>query len=57
MTNKKPPSRKNGLINEATTLSAQGKDKQALELIERHLNKTPDDPSALNLAGTLAARM
>ena len=57
MTNKNQPSRKNGLINEATTLSAQGKDKQALELIERHLNKTPADPSALNLAGTLAARM
>ena len=57
MTNKKQPSRNNGLINQATTLSAQGKDKQALELIERHLDKTPDDPGALNLAGTLAARM
>ena len=54
----KPPStHNNDLINKASTLSAQGKDQQALETVERHLTKNPKDPGALNLAGTLAAKL
>lgn len=45
------------VLQKATALSAQGKDKQALEIIQKHLRQVPHDIKALNLAGTLAARM
>lgn len=44
-------------IQKARQLSAQGKDKQALIAIQTHLYKAPHDIEALNLAGTLAARL
>lgn len=44
-------------LKKATALAAQGKDKQALEVIQKHLRQVPRDIEALNLAGTLAARM
>jgi Flp pilus assembly protein TadD len=50
-------SRSSESVRKATKLSAQGKDKQALELIQNHLRKVPGDREALDLAGTLAARM
>lgn len=54
---KRTPARSGGLIQRASSLSAQGKDKQALDVIQTHLQKFPRDVEALNLAGTLAARM
>lgn len=50
-------SRHNHALQKATALSAQGKDRQALEVIQKHLRHVPHDIEALNLAGTLAARM
>lgn len=44
-------------LQKAMTLSSQGKDKQALEIIQTHLRQFSKDIEALNLAGTLAARM
>lgn len=44
-------------IQKASKLSAQGNDKQALIVIQAHLHKFPRDRDALNLSGTLAARM
>lgn len=49
--------RHNSVLQKATALSAQGKDKQALEVIQKHLRQAPHDIEALNLEGTLAARM
>lgn len=53
----KPPIRGADSIRTAQNLSAQGKDKQALAVIQKHLRKSPRDAAALNLAGTLAARL
>lgn len=47
----------NPALQKAMALSAQGKDKQALETIQKYLRHIPRDIEALNLAGTLAARM
>lgn len=44
-------------IRKASQLSTRGKDKQALEVMQKHLQQTPRDMEALNLAGTLAARI
>ena len=44
-------------VQKATQLSAHGKDKEALEVIQAHLQRYPRDREALNLAGTLAARL
>ncbi|MDD5299057.1 MAG: tetratricopeptide repeat protein [Gallionella sp.] len=44
-------------IQKASKLSAQGDDKQALKAIQAHLHKYPHDTEALNLAGTIAARL
>ena len=44
-------------VSKASHLSAQGKDKKALEVIQKHLRQAPRDVEALNLAGTLAARL
>jgi Flp pilus assembly protein TadD len=49
--------RRSESVNKAGNLSAQGKDKQALEVIQKYLRQAPRDIEALNLAGTLAARM
>lgn len=57
MTTKAPSTRGSGAVKKASNLSAQGSDKQALEVIQTHLRKFPRDMEALNLAGTLAARM
>lgn len=57
MANNASSSRSSEAINKAGKLSAQGKDKQALELVQKHLRQAPRDIDALNLAGTLAARM
>ena len=55
---KKPrPSHGAEFLRVAQNLSAQGKDKQALAGIQKYLHKFPRDSVALNLAGTLAARM
>ncbi|MBS4096866.1 MAG: tetratricopeptide repeat protein [Sulfuricella sp.] len=50
------PVRHGGEVQRAVALSAQGKDRQAGELLQKHLDKFPRDLEALNLAGTLAAR-
>ncbi len=57
MTKKASPQRNGSALQQATRLSAQGRDKQALELVQAHLRKFPRDLEALNLAGTLAARL
>lgn len=57
MANHASSTRSSEAINKARNLSAQGKDKQALDLIQKHLRQAPRDIEALNLAGTLAARM
>ena len=57
MANNASSTRSSEAINKASNLSAQGKDKQALDLIRKHLRQAPRDIAALNLAGTLAARM
>ena len=49
--------RRSESVNKASKLSAQGKDTQALEVIQKHLRQAPRDIEALSLAGTLAARM
>lgn len=51
------PTRSSESFKKASNLSAQGKDKQALEVMQKHLRRVPRDMEALNLAGTLAARM
>lgn len=56
MAKRKLPVQLNASIQKASKLSAQGKDKQALEVIQVHLRKFPDDIEALKLAGALAAR-
>jgi tetratricopeptide (TPR) repeat protein len=57
MSKKVPPSRSSESIQKAINLSAQDKDEPALKVIQTHLRKFPRDIEALNLAGTLAARM
>lgn len=57
MANNASSTRSSEAINKASNLSAHGKDKQALDLIQKHLRQAPRDIEALNLAGTLAARM
>jgi len=57
MATKTSTPRRRESVNKASRLSAQGKDKQALEVIQKHLRQAPRDIEALNLAGTLAARM
>lgn len=57
MVARSPAARSSMSIDKATTLSAQGKDKQAIEVIQKHLRHAPRDIEALNLAGTLAARL
>lgn len=57
MTNHASSSRSSESVKQATMLSAQGKDKRALKVLEAHLRLYPQDIEALNLAGTLAARM
>jgi tetratricopeptide (TPR) repeat protein len=46
-----------GSFKKSLHLADQGKDKLALEAIQTHLRKLPHDRGALNLAGTLAARI
>lgn len=57
MNNTPPNARRHGAIQKASRLSAHGKDKKAMEHIKNHLRSYPNDLDALNLAGTLAARL
>ena len=57
MTKKAPIHHRTSSIDQAKNLSSQGKDPQALATIEKHLQRFPRDLEALDLAGTLAARL
>ncbi|MDD2914461.1 MAG: tetratricopeptide repeat protein [Gallionella sp.] len=57
MNNHMSHARQTNLIQRAISLSAQGKDKNALELIQTHLGKQPRDLRALILAANFAARL
>lgn len=50
-------SRQANLVQRALALSAQGNDKNALELIQQHLGKQPRDSKAINIAASFAARL
>ena len=51
------PRRSQESLNQAKKLAEQGKNTQALDLIQKHLRGHPRDMEAFNLAGTLAVRM